>query len=341
MRTRLAGMTLALLVAACAGPTTPTDGPRSTSPSAGPTPRITPSPAPAVTQRFEFDKGAVIDTSLTATNDRYINPGALIEQDGTLHLFPNSFSAWPGEMRIPHLTSSDGKGWALDAKAKVLDSKDFTLANPGMDVSAGFVTDDGTWVLLYSTVSNSAPWVIARATAPSPRGPWTIESAPVLGPGPAGAFDHGGVQWPWVVRVGDRWAMYYAGFDAPQGGTGSIGVAFSDDGVTWTRNDAPVLVATERWEGRSVDRPRVVATPGGYVLLYAGRRLTDRGLATSTDGLTWAKVPGPNIEREDFPVKEPGAWDSALLYRDGELDYFLEIGGEPGTKIYRATLAWP
>jgi predicted GH43/DUF377 family glycosyl hydrolase len=332
---------LAAIVGACGQSSTPTGGSSpGSAPSAGPTPRITPSPPPAVTQRFTFDEGAVVDTTLTGTGDKYVNPGALIERDGVLHMFPNSFSAWPGRMRIPHLTSDDGKTWTLDKKADLLDSEDFALANPGIDVSTGFVTDDGTCLLLYTTVSSSIPWVIGRATAPGPRGPWTIDDTPVLEPGPAGAFDHGGVQWPWVVRVGDRWAMYYAGFDAPQGGNGSIGVAFSDDGKTWTKNDAPVLVANEHWEGRSLDRPRVVRTSDGYVMLYAARMLTDRGLATSTDGLTWTRVPGPNIEREDFPVHEPGAWDSALLFRDGELDYFLEIGGET-TKIYRATLTWP
>jgi predicted GH43/DUF377 family glycosyl hydrolase len=317
----------------------PAGGTAASSPAA--TPRITPTPAPAVTQRFTFARDAVVDTKLAGTTDLYINPGALIEADGLLHLFPNSFSAWPGRMRIPHLTSTDsGVTWTLDRKTVPIDSKDFPLADPGMDVSTGFVTDDGKWVLIYETVSTSKAWVIARATAPSPTGPWTIEDKPILEPGRAGAFDNGGVQWPWVLRVGNRWAMYYAGFDSRENGNGSIGIAFSDDGRTWVKNDAPVMVASGKWEGRSLDRPRVVHAPGGYVMVYAGRTLTDRGLATSPDGLTWTRVPGPNIQRKDFPVREPGSWDSALLSRDGELDYFLEIGGET-TKIYRATLAWP
>ncbi|HTK45639.1 MAG TPA: hypothetical protein VL749_09840 [Patescibacteria group bacterium] len=297
-------------------------------------------PPPAVTQRFTFDKDAVVDTTLVGTKDLYINPGALLDVDGVLHMFPNSFSQWPGRMRIPHLTSTDGTRWTLDKMASVLDSKSFELANPGIDVSTGFVADDGTWVLIYETVSTSAPWVVARATAPSPDGPWSVEDTPILTAGASGAFDQGGIQWPSVVKVGARWAMYYAGFDMPAQGTGSIGVAFSDDGKTWTKNAAPVLVSSERWEGRSVDRPRVVQIPSGFLMLYTGRDLTDRGLATSTDGLTWTKVPGPNIEKTDFPVRGPGAWDSALVVRDGALQYFLEIGGET-TKIYRATLAWP
>ena len=146
-------------------------------------------------------------------------------------------------------------------------------------------------------------------------------------------------QWPSIVRVGDRWAMYYTGMGTTGRGSGVIGVAFSDDGVAWTRESAPALVATEDWEVGQLDRPRVVATDGGLVMVYAGLDLTTRGLATSTDGLAWTKVAGPSIESSDFPVVG-GSWDAALLHRDGELEYFLEIGGLT-TKIYRSTLAWP
>jgi len=334
---------LAAVLAACGtgtapGPSAPA-GSAAASPAA--TPRTTPTPPPPVTRRFTFAKDAVVDTKLAGTGDKYINPGAVIEKDGVLHMFPNSFSAWPGRMLIPHLTSTDGgTTWTLDRKSKPLDSAGFKLAAPGIDVSTGFIADDGTWVLIYESVATSIPWLLGRATAPSPDGPWTVEDTPILEAGASGSFDQGGIQWPSVVRVGDRWAMYYAGFDQPQQGTGSIGVAFSDDGKTWTKNDAPVLVASERWEGRSVDRPRVVPTPDGFAMVYVGRTLTDRGLATSTDGLTWTKIPGPNIRRRDFPVSGPGSWDSAIVYRDGQLVYFLEIGGE-ATSIYRATLAWP
>jgi predicted GH43/DUF377 family glycosyl hydrolase len=339
---RLTPILFAAVLAACGGATPPgSTAPAGSPASATATPRITPTPPPAVTQRFVFDKNVAVDTTLAGTGDKYINPGAVIEKDGVLHMFPNSFSVWPGRMLIPHLTSTDGGStWTLEKKSKPLDSMGFELANPGIDVSTGFIADDGTWVLIYESVATSVPWVLARATAPSPQGPWTVEDAPILQAGPSGSFDQGGIEWPSVVREGNRWAMYYAGVDQPQQGTGSIGVAFSDDGKTWTKNDTPVMTATERWEGRSIDRPRVVSTPDGYAMVYVGRKLTDRGLATSADGITWTKIPGPNIERKDFPISQPGSWDSALVYRDGKLVYLLEIGGET-TKIYRATLAGP
>lgn len=336
--TRLSVAPLCLALAAC-GPAASAPPPAATAtPPAGSAPAATPTAAPAVTRRFEFGADVVVDTELTATNDLYINPGAVIEADGVLHMFPNSFSTWPAKVKVPHLTSEDGVEWTLDGAGLAIDAADVAVANPGIDVSTGFVADDGTWVLVFETVANSKPWELYRATAPGPDGPWTAQDGAILTP-TAGSFDAGGVQWPSVVKVGDRWAMYYAGFDQPQSGTGSIGVAWSDDGLAWEKQAEPVLVASEKWEGRSLDRPRVVAVPDGFVMLYTGRDLTDRGLATSPDGITWTKVPGPNIEQQDFPVKQR-AWDSALIYRGGQLEYWLEIGFEK-TSIYRATLTWP
>jgi hypothetical protein len=328
---------ITVTLGACGPSGAPSSRPASTT-AGTPAPAPTATSGPEVAERFEFGADAVVDTTLAGTSDLYINPGAVIDADGVLHMFPNLFSMWPGRVRVPHLTSVDGVAWTLDADAPPLDSEDVALADPGIDVSTGFIGDDGTWILVFETVSASKPWLLARATAPGPQGPWAVEEVPILTPGAAGTFDAGGLHWPSVARVGNRWAMFYAGFDQPQGGTGSIGVAFWN-GATWDKHPEPVLVATERWEGRSVDRPRVVATPEGLVMVYAGRDLTDRGIATSQDGLTWTKVPGPNIEQSDFPVRQR-AWDAALIHRAGRLEYFLEIGSGR-TQVYRATLAWP
>lgn len=333
---------LAALLAGCsaAPPTASTVAPTEIPAAATPLPAAT--DAPAVTQRFEFGEEAVVDTALVGTNDKYINPGAVIEVDGVLHMFANSFSRWPDLIRVPHLTSEDGIAWTFDDEAELLTSDDsglFPMADPGIDVSTGYVADDGTWVLFFETVQRGSPWEVWRMTAPTPQGPWTVDDAPSVPVGEAGSFDAGGVQWPSIARVGDRWAMYYTGLAATGRGSGVIGVAFSDDGVTWTKEAAPALEATEDWEVDQLDRPRVAATNGGLVMVYAGLDLTTRGIATSTDGVAWTKVAGPNIERSDFPVVG-GAWDAALLHRGGELEYFLEIG-QLTTKIYRSTLAWP
>ena len=137
--------------------------------------------------------------------------------------------------------------------------------------------------------------------------------------------------------------MYFTQARDPHRG-GAIGMATSTDGLTWTRRDEPVLTAdSDSWELTTLDRPRVARTDDGYAMLYAGRNLTDRGLATSPDGVTWTRVgDAPAITKADFPV--PGdAWDAALVHRGGVLTYYLEIGfaTSTGTEIYRATTPAP
>ncbi len=269
--------------------------------------------------------------------EQYINPGAVVEHEEQLHMFANLFTAWPGRVRVAHLVSADGLAWESAAAEPILASDDVPFANPGIDVSTGFVADDGTWVLIFETVE-SGPWAIGRATAPGPDGPWSVDPGPILEPGAAGSWDAGGLAWPSVVRLQGRWAMYYTAFDRPRG-TGAIGMATSADGTSWTKHEGPVLEAEADWELGKLDRPRVVATPEGLLMVYAGGRLTDRGLASSTDGISWERLgDGPVISAADFPVSGR-AWDAALLYRAGRLHYWLEIGttGAAGTQVYLAT----
>jgi predicted GH43/DUF377 family glycosyl hydrolase len=294
---------------------------------------------------FSWPDGAepTVTREQAGSEERYINPGAVLEHDGQLHMFANVFTAWPGHVVVPHLVSDDGANWTLDSADPVLDGADVPLGGLGADVSTGFVADDGTWVLIFETVSSLDPWVLGRATAPGPAGPWTIDPEPILQGGDEGSWDAGGLAWPSVVRTAAGYAMYYTAFDRPQG-AGVIGMATSSDGAAWTKRQTPVLQAERAWEGGSLDRPRAAVTPGGLVMIYAGTDLTDRGVAWSADGVTWQRDGDqPVITQDDFPV-EGRAWDAALLYRDGALSYYLEIGtasGSAGTQVYRAVAELP
>lgn len=80
-------------------------------------------------------------------------------------------------------------------------------------------------------------------------------------------------------------------------------------------------------------------------MVYAGSRLTDRGLAWSEDGIIWRRDGGqPVIRQSDFPVAGQ-AWDAALIVREDAFYYFLEIGQASGsaasTEIYLATAPLP
>ena len=335
------------VLAACTDQGSPP--PSAEAPADSPSPSPSPSPsasdvaqpgAPSVAFAWPDGERPAVSRAMAGTDESYINPGAVIDHDGTLHMFANVFTAWPGTVQVPHLTSTDGASWELAADAPVLTTADIPFGTAGHDVSSGFVTDDGTWVLVFTTVS-SEPWVIGLATAPGPDGPWTIQPEPVLTADVEGG--EGGLTWPSVVATEDGYAMYFTVARAPHRG-GTIGMATSTDGLTWTRRAGPVLEPdVESWELTAVDRARVARTANGYVMLYAGRNLTDRGLARSDDGITWTRDGTlPVITKADFPV--PGdAWDASLVHRDGELIYFLEIGfaTSTGTEIYRATAPVP
>jgi hypothetical protein len=88
-------------------------------------------------------------------------------------------------------------------------------------------------------------------SALTPQGTWTTPQAVVL-PGPAGSWDGfhtcdpSVVKGSWVNPLGDgvtyTYALYYTGTNDPLAAN-SIGVAFSNDGVTWKKHPTPVITA--------------------------------------------------------------------------------------------------
>jgi len=325
-----------LLLTACAGPSDSQQVDPSVSASEAPT-------MPSLTFAFTSDT-PVATRKLAGHDESWMNPGAIIERDGELHMFANVFSQWPGHVTFPHLVSTDGQTWTRADSSPAFSSGDIPFVDNGADVSGGYIAADGTWVLVFETVEASDPWVLGRATAPGPDGPWTIDPEPILTPGPSGSFDAGGLQWPSVVHIDDGYLMYFTAIDR-LGGSGSIGLATSFDGLTWTKHDGPVLAAEADWERGQLDRPRVAVTPRGLAMVYAGGQLTDRGLAWSEDGISWQRDGElPVITRDSYPISG-NAWDAALVYRDGALDYYLEIGSasgaNPSTDVFLATAAVP
>ncbi|KAF4961109.1 hypothetical protein FSARC_10273 [Fusarium sarcochroum] len=74
----------------------------------------------------------------------------------------------------------------------------------------------------------------------------------------------------------------------------SIGLAWSTDGLNFTRLDRPVLEASEPWEaGGGVEDPRVVRFDGRIYMTYTAYDLTTPRLcmATSVDLVNWEKQP--------------------------------------------------
>lgn len=333
-----------LALTACGGSSATAESAPPSASSAASEGSAAPSAAPPATEFSFASDEPVVSREQTGIDEAFINPGAVFEHDGEFHMFANLFTGFPGVSQVPHLTSPDGVSWTLVEEGAVFVTDDIDFAATGAHVSAGFVTQDGTWTLIFESLTSLEPWRLGRATAPGPGGPWTVDPEPILEPGEEGAPDAGGLSWPSVVRTEAGYAMYYTA-KPTTAGDGAIAMATSPDGETWTKADAPVLEAALDWEEGALDRPRVAVTPDGFAMVYSGRDLTNRGVAYSSDGVTWERDGGaPVITQDDFPV-DGRCWDATLLFRDGTLHYILEIGSGSasggGTQLYLASATLP
>jgi sucrose-6-phosphate hydrolase SacC (GH32 family) len=106
--------------------------------------------------------------------------------------------------------------------------------------------------------------------------------------------------------------MYYhgGGYPGPGGvrlGNALIGRATSTDGVTWTKDGAPVLDLgpAGSFDSDQVAEPRVLALASGYRMYYTGRKAGTTtnalGVATSSDGIAWTKSP-------QNPILDAATW---------------------------------
>ena len=262
----------------------------------------------------------------------YINPGAVLFDDGRFHMFFNSFTSWPGIIKVGYMTSEDGYHWQMMQDVSVFTTDQIPFGGGKADVSSVIVMQDGTWAMYFHTVGGGE---IGRATAASPLGPWAVDADPVLKPSPE-AWDALGLGWPSIVKDGSEYRMYYSA-QTKEGY--AIGFATSTAGIHWTKHNDPVLVADADWEYAKVDRPRVTKSPDGWVMIFqAGAKIEERGLAISDDGIHWEKYSGnPMFTKDSFPIPNAKTWDTNLLYHDGTYYYFMELGTLSGTDIYLTT----
>ena len=283
-------------------------------------------------------------------SNKYLNSGAVIVHDGTFHMFSNFFNSWPGRTRTYYHTSEDGVSWERVLEEPLFTVADVPLRGTGALVLDGFVEEDGTWVLYYHTYTgNSSLGFIGRATAPDPEGPWVFDEEPVLSPGSEGEWDDQHVMRVNVLPVDDGYVMYYAGVS---GNRSEIGMARSEDGVTWEKYDNPettgapyaesdpILSPTEEWEDRWLGRPEVLQTPDGWVMLYeGGARGSQQGFAVSTDGVNFYRYDQNPVLTLQNMVNGYTFFQGAFYHQDDTYYYLIEAGrGRSGTDIYLYTL---
>ncbi len=174
---------------------------------------------------------------------------------------------------------------------------------------------------------------------------WTrVGSGPVFEPGPAGSWDDFSVSQPYVRHSGvnGQYMMLYCGVGSaspPQ-----VGMASSNDGITWTRNPAPIIAAGNMppYDSAKVNDPVLVlnpiSTPGTYPYHEVWVTGTDgsgngRGLYYIGDRTGWRLGHASPV----LDVGAAGAWDSKVaspraVIKDGGT-YKMWYVGKDGTNL--------
>lgn len=124
-----------------------------------------------------------------------------------------------------------------------------------------------------------------------PIGPFVKHDAnPILTPNPTYDFESAHLYNAAAIVLDSKVFLLYRAQNA--GTLSSIGLAWSDDGVNFTRLDRPILTASLTCEkGGGVEDPRVVRIKGVIYMTYTAYDFSNARLclATSTDLVNWKK----------------------------------------------------
>lgn len=254
---------------------------------------------PNMSFTFEAQAGPVLQGGEAEESHDVLNP----TMAGTRTMF---YSGYDGHTwRTLRATSDDGIHWR---KLGVILSPDpGTWEGSYIAANGSALLDGGEFWYWYVAGPKDRPG-IGLARSRDARA-WSKERKPVLEPGPYGSWDEYGVADPYAMRLGTYFYLYYLGQDRAR--RQRLGVARSTDGVHWQKLRAsPILElgGAGAFDENGLGEPAVWNSHGFYWMLYTGRDIGENrrlGLARSTDGVHWRKLPAV------FAGSEP--WDSKVI----------------------------
>ena len=258
------------------------------------------------------------DESSDLESERAFGPSVVEEEDGTLRMW---YSGHDGSTsRILEAIQRPGEPWerrGVSVNVGLAGESDaYGVESPAV------VFTPGGYLMAYAG-SDGADTRLHMATSPDGR-LWE----------PLGTFmqreeaDAVGATHPSLVVTGERWWLFYSGYDGSENGRrASILAAVSDSGASWDRV-GPVL--EPGGDEFAVFEPWVVMSQRRFSMFYVsddGRRPAIQ-MATSEDGVSWHRrgltLPGSGDDVDTLEERSP----CALRLRDGTLR--LWFASRPG-----------
>lgn len=263
---------------------------------------------PEVAWRWEARANPVLTRGAPGDWDSsdVLNPSVIRQGEA----YYNFYSGFDGKTWHTGLAvSADGIAWRKEGK---LLSPDPQTWEGGYWAANGSALADANAILYYYQAGQPPRIGLARS---SNGHQWERQGPPVLPPGPRGAWDERGVADPYVIRIGTSYYMFYLGQDRAR--RQRLGVARSDDGVTWfklQRNPVLELGAYGAFDENGLGEPAVWASNGYYWMLYTGRdrgEVRRLGMARSRNGVDSGKTSRNPCRRSGLgfegPVRSDGA----------------------------------
>jgi predicted GH43/DUF377 family glycosyl hydrolase len=245
-----------------------------------------------------------------------LNPSVTAFDRGLARDRLNLYSGFDGSTwRTGLATSGDGVHW--EKQPEVLSPDPLTWEGSYMAANGSALAFGNRLWYWYQAGPKAGPRIgLARSWDARS---WRKEPKPVLDYGPYASWDERAVADPYVIRIEPYFYMYYLGQDRAR--RQRLGIARSGDGIQWEKlRSSPVLElgGPGAFDENGLGEPAVWQSHGFYWMLYTGRDIRENrrlGLARSSDGVRWRKLPTV------FAGAEP--WDSKVI-----CDPSVEVTGD-------------
>ncbi|MGE5458342.1 MAG: hypothetical protein ACM3RX_08300, partial [Methanococcaceae archaeon] len=138
----------------------------------------------------------------------------------------------------------------------------------------------------------------------------SVLNAPVLKPGPSGSWDTDRFGMSSLIKDDGVYKMYYSAF--PNGINNSIGLAVSQDGITWEKQAQPVFTVSS--SETEICASGVVKKGSMYYLFYSTGPALNIHMAQSQDGIHWERYSGNPVLTPEKPWEMSGIVYPSVTY---------------------------
>ncbi|HEX6985126.1 MAG TPA: glycosylase, partial [Planctomycetaceae bacterium] len=135
----------------------------------------------------------------------------------------------------------------------------------------------------------------------------------------------------WILRDGDRWRLWYTGYDGTRAGAKKLGLAVSNDGLRWERHpENPVHDAG--W----VEDVMIVPHDGRLYMFAEGEG--DRAqLLVSADGVRWERAGPLDVRQANGEPIPPGPYGTPTALREGGVWHLFYERGDRAVWLATST----